>query len=252
MLKQHSTGLIATVSDPVKVRELEKSLTISKIVDTAVPMSVVSHNVNPGDLERSLDIQLTRLVQSLNLKWNIEPPQIKLIVEDLIEKYKHEALEDFILIFKKARQNEFGEIYRLDSAVVFGWVDKYLDEKYKVVESKLREEKDTWKNESIRTQSDWLQLWKEAIEKTDAEGGPTRTLSLNLTTLSNVRAMTPSEIEKEGQEKPKFKPYPYTNAEVYQRQLDERTRKGREIWFAENYPGATPKQLKEYLDSFER
>lgn len=250
MLKQHSTGLIATVSDPVKVRELEKSLTISKIVDTAIPMSIVSRNVSPGDLERSLDIQLTRLVQSLNLKWNIEPPQIKLIVEDLIDKYKHETLEDFILIFKKARQNEFGEIYRLDSAVVFGWVDKYLDEKYKVVESKLREEKDAWKNESIRTQADWLQVWKEAIEKTDSEGGPIRTLSLNLTTLTNIRAMTEEEIKEEGQDKPKFKRYPFTS-EGYQKKIDESVRKGRELWFRDHHPNATEIEVIDYLNSFE-
>ncbi len=250
MLRQHSTGLIATVSDPVKVRELERSLTITKILDTAVPMSIVSKNVNPGDLERSLDIQLTRLVQSLNLKWNIEPLQIKLIVEDLIDKYRHETLEDFILIFKKARQNEFGEIYRLDSAVVFGWVEKYLEEKYVAVETRLRKEKDTYKNATVRTQSDWLQLWKEAVEKTDAES-PIKTRSLNLTALSNVRAITDKEVREEGQEQPKFKPYPYTNPEVYQRELDERTRKGREIWFRENHPLASDQQVLDYLNSFE-
>ena len=142
ILRQHSTGLIATVSDPDKAREFERSLTVQKIVETAIPISIVLKNTNPGDLERTLDIQLTRLVESLNLKWNLSPGQIKTIVEDLIDKYKNESLEDFILVFKKARQGEFGELYRLDSAVIFNWMELYLAEKYEALEAKLMKQKD--------------------------------------------------------------------------------------------------------------
>lgn len=35
------------------------------------------------------------------------------------------------------------------------------------------------------------------------------------------------------------------------KELDERTRKGREIWYRENYPGATEEDIVNYLKSFE-
>lgn len=35
------------------------------------------------------------------------------------------------------------------------------------------------------------------------------------------------------------------------KELDERTRKGRELWYRENYPLATDEQVTEYLNSFE-
>ncbi len=205
MLKRHSTGLIATVSDPVKFRELERSLTVEKIVETALPMSVVMQNVSPGDLERSLDIQLTKLVENLNLKWNLTPPQIKTIVEDLIDKYKSESLEDFILVFKKARQGEFGELYRLDSAVIFGWMEFYLSEKYEALERKLMREKDNIYKPMEPQAPD--ELRDKYIDQMVQELKPTVDRSVLTKTISD------EEIKAEGKARPKALDYTPPTAE---------------------------------------
>lgn len=100
-------------------------------------MSEVSRVVGSRQVAIALDIQLTRLIASLNLKWNISDAQIKTIVEDIIDKFPNESIEDFIMCFKKARQGEYGELFRLDSAVVFVWIQRYLDEKYEALEAAL-------------------------------------------------------------------------------------------------------------------
>src|SRR4051812_8486827 len=99
-LRERSTGLIATASNAEKIGELERTLTVEKILQESLPMVTVLKNSNPGDVERIIDIHLTRLVASLNLKWSLQPGQIQQIVQDLVDKYQYESIEDFILIFK--------------------------------------------------------------------------------------------------------------------------------------------------------
>lgn len=133
----------------------------------------------------------------MNLKWNLSDGQIQQIVEDLMDKFPNETIEDFILIFKKARQNEFGEIYRLDSAVIFGWVEKYLDEKYQVIEGLLMKEKEN-PYERIKPVHDlpeddpeyyWHDAWLENLSR-----------QFKTEKIGNVN--DPEWIKKHGQEKP--------------------------------------------------
>lgn len=182
------------MTDPERSRELERRLTIQKIVDDSLPISELQRTVGNREVAQALDIQLTRLVGSLNLKWNLSDSQIKTIVEDLLDKYKNESIEDFILVFKKARQGEFGELYRLDSPVIFGWMDKYLDEKYQVVEKKLMDEKESYYKtlKHKDTETDWLKLWRDKIEAIEVK---------------NVVPLTTKEIIEEGQSKPKHEKY---------------------------------------------
>lgn len=100
-------------------------------------MSEISRVVGIRQVAIAIDIQLTRLIASLNLKWNITDAQIKTIVEDIMDKFPNESIEDFMMCFKKARQGEYGELFRLDSAVVFVWIQRYLDEKYEALEAEL-------------------------------------------------------------------------------------------------------------------
>lgn len=136
-LREHSTGLIVTLTNPDTARDFERSLTIAKVIASAVPMSEIIRVVGSRQVAIALDIQLTRLIASLNLKWNITDAQIKTIVEDIMDKFPNESIEDFMLCFKKARQGEYGELFRLDSAVVFVWIQRYLDEKYEALEAQL-------------------------------------------------------------------------------------------------------------------
>jgi hypothetical protein len=228
-LKEHSTGLIAIVTDPDAARDFERKLTIQSVIEKSVPLSVLKQAVGGRAVAVALDIQLTRLVASLNLKWNLNDGQIKTIVEDLLDKYPGESLEDFILCFKKARQGEYGELIRLDSPIIFTWMEKYLDEKYRIIEDNLAKEKDDYYKTVIPENSDrdWLSEWQKAVSQSDG--------------VRTVRPMTPKEIQSEGRERPKKESYPSTS-------LNEIEIKLRHIqYIRENYDARTGQPLPGYI-----
>lgn len=64
-----------------------------------------------------------------------------------------------------------------------------------------------------------------------------------------VPKLSQAEAKQEGDVRPKAHIYHSTDLS-YKKQLDERVRKGRELYFRENYPGGSDEDLKNYLDSF--
>lgn len=169
-----------------------------------MPICEVVRAIGSRDVAIALDIQLTRLVSNLNLKWSINDRQIKTIVEDIIDKYPNESIEDFVLCFKSARQGNYGELVRLDSAIIFRWIGEYLDAKYEALEDKLAREKDN-PHEVI----------------TPAEEGPGykafKEYAKSLTMGAKVPDMPKDYYDKYGQDKPvarKSISRPYSDPEV--------------------------------------
>lgn len=49
----------------------------------------------------------------------------------ILDKYPVETVEDFVMVFKMAKRNEFGTIlHRIDGTVIFDWCARYFDLKY--------------------------------------------------------------------------------------------------------------------------
>lgn len=226
-LKQRSTDLMATVNDSAKLVKFERWLNVRAIIETALPISEVKRNVEPGDVERSIDIALTRLNESLNLKWKLNSGQIETLVNDLVDKYPHETVEDFILLFRKARQNEFGEIYRLDSAVIFGWMEYYLEEKYSIWDKQLDNEKQEYhKLPDKIAETDRLKQWKASIDAIETK---------------TILPLTDKEVLTEGQERPKKERYPSTSE-------SEVLKKERHIeWIRKNFDARTGEKLPTWI-----
>lgn len=233
-LKELSTGLIAIMTNPETAREFERSLTIESIVQKAIPISELRRVVGSRQVGIALDVQLTRLVANLNLKWTLNDSQIKTIVEDLLDKYPNETLEDFILCFKKARLGEYGELIRLDSAIVFTWMTSYLTEKYTVIEAALMKEKDDHYKIIIPESSDrdWLAEWQKAVNENNG--------------MKKVPDLEEDEIQTEGQPTPKRKVHPYneSEAEIRLREHHERIFAGQEMTVRARHPEFTEEQIK--------
>lgn len=186
-------------------------MTIQKIINDAVPIRELQRVVGLRSLAIALDIQIVRLVASLNIKETLNDYQVKILVEDLLDKYPNESLEDFILCFKKARMGELGKSYnKLDSEVIFGWMTIYLTEKYVVIEDQLRKERSG--------------EYHQAMPSTD-EGPGYREFKEWAKTFSagaKVPGMTGADYEKYGQEKPVkntatsgYKYFTVRNVQVY-------------------------------------
>jgi hypothetical protein len=152
-----------------------------------------------------IEFELIKLAERINVSGNLTAEQIEFIALQLIREFPNESIADFKICFERGATGAYGKIFKLDGVEVGQWMQKYLDDKYKVLETQLMKEKDELYKRPVQN-TDWLQLWKESIAKTDSEGG-VKTKSQNLTFLSHIRAMTDKEIREEGQVNPKEKQY---------------------------------------------
>jgi len=64
--------------------------------------------------------------------------QIQILAGDLYEKFCNDTLDDIILMFKMARNGDFGKVYNLDNFTIMDWANKYLEMKSETRERLLR------------------------------------------------------------------------------------------------------------------
>lgn len=166
-----------------------------------------------------IEFELIKLAERINVSGNMNMEQIAFIASQLVGMFPNETIADFKLCFEKGAMGAYGKIFKLDGVEIGKWMTGvregnkiitpgYLDEKYQVIENELMKEKDEHFKKPLQN-TDWTQVWKESIEKTDSEGG-VKTTSQNMHFLNRLRGLTPEETRTQGQEKPAHKPYPVT------------------------------------------
>lgn len=108
------------------------------------PLSMIMQVVNPMKIEATMAIMLTRLMAMVNVdeRLNLQSHQIPFIAQQLMQNFKSENMADFNVCFHRGACGFYGQIFRLDAAVITDWMRKYLDEKYQVIENKLMQEKE--------------------------------------------------------------------------------------------------------------
>lgn len=116
--------------------------TIEQAVEDGYPMSVI--NQATPNLKAMIEYELIMTAKMVNVdqRLTIQAHQIPIIAETLYETFKDESIEDISLCLKRGAAGLYGEIYRLDAAVITGWMKQYLAEKYQVVENNLMSEKE--------------------------------------------------------------------------------------------------------------
>ena len=87
-------------------------------------------------LESFLAIQINNLCDAVNLNEQLtfSGYQVNALACTLIELFPVESLEDFVLCFRRGALGLYGKFYRLDASVLCDWMQKYLDEKYQLIE----------------------------------------------------------------------------------------------------------------------
>jgi hypothetical protein len=118
--------------------------TIKQAVQVGVPMSIISQATDKllGYIEHELII-LAAMV-NVDQRLNIQGHQLPVIAQELYNNFKAESMEDISVCFRRGSTGAYGEIYRLDAAVISGWMRHYLEEKYQVIESNMMAEKETF------------------------------------------------------------------------------------------------------------
>lgn len=194
-----------------------------------------------------IEFELIKLAERINVSGNLTDSQVEFIASQLMGLYPNETIADFKICFEKGASGAYGKIFKLDGVEIGNWMKSYLDEKYTVMETELMKEKDNM-YQAVSQNKDYLQIWKEAIEKTDKEGG-VKTQSQNLSRLSYLKGLTDKEIKEEGQVEPKKELHPRAGIDVWA-EYANRIVEGRKRHFKTLYPNATDEDVEIYLNSF--
>ncbi|MBT0527109.1 hypothetical protein JZ949_09950 [Riemerella anatipestifer] len=114
----------------------EQTLTIKQSIETA---PLIAHQ---GEKKKAIK-EIIRIIEFFLTVTGqqMETFQIIIMAGDLYEKFKTDTLEDVVLMFKMARQGDFGKVYKFDTFTVMEWANAYLMRKSEEREKLLRSAK---------------------------------------------------------------------------------------------------------------
>lgn len=127
-----------------KLDEVSKSVSnrVSDLLDCE-PIASLITNAGLGKVQMYVEAELIKLAANVNVNpaLNLKDYQVPTIASTLIENYKWESIEDFTLCFRRGMAGFYGEIFRIDGAVIGSWLSRYIDEKYDALEQRKAKEK---------------------------------------------------------------------------------------------------------------
>lgn len=115
------------------------------------PICLISQVVDPIRVEAFVSFLLIEDVVKMwngDARLNLQPGQVPVIAKMLIDTFRNENLADFAVCFRRGvmgmYNDENNKLLRIDGSVLTSWMRKYLEEKYEVVESALKKEKESF------------------------------------------------------------------------------------------------------------
>lgn len=135
------------------------------------PICDVERVVGRGKIVIFIKAELIQLSSRISVSGNITPEQMEFIATQLVEMFPNESLADFKLCFERGCMGQYGEIFRMDGIVLRGWLEKYLDEKYQLVEQTVKAEQKKHDQDPDYTGpgyeafKKWAQQLQESVKK---------------------------------------------------------------------------------------
>lgn len=222
--------------------------TIEQVLDRPAVSALVNAGAKREQIEACLALEIAKVSNMITAGGNLRQGQAVEIARELIAEHPNESLEDFCLCLRRGIKGIYGDIFRFDVVVIFGWFKQYLEEKYQALEAKLMAEKDNQyepivpdfsvQSETLtdeikkQKEKERLKSWMEAIKGVDEK---------------KIAPLTDEDIKLEGKEKPKANFHPVTT--ISQAQKDELhreyIRKNYDLYTADKLP--TWKPEKEWI-----
>jgi hypothetical protein len=117
--------------ETLAVVRMEQKVSLETAVQ-AVSLSNVIKNTNEDLVISGLASLILRTAGFFNIGRPMTEEQAIETAYLLLEKYPHESLEDFVIMFRNAKLGKYGDgkLYnRLDGMIIFGWMSEYMEEK---------------------------------------------------------------------------------------------------------------------------
>lgn len=204
------------------------------------PICDLEKVVGKNQIVRYVEFELVKMTALISVGSNLNDAQVQFIATQLVEFFFNESIADFKVCFQRGCMGQYGEIYRMDGIVLRQWMEKYLEEKYTVVELNWKKQKEDEKKPVYTVDGrDWLKTWKESIDKLPH---------------AKVPDLTQEQIIKEGQVKPpaiEYNPSSVEQIETINRHK-AKVKESRRKYFLDAFPDATEEEVQAYIDKFDK
>jgi hypothetical protein len=166
------------------------------------PVSLLARSGVPlSQMQAQIEFELVKILPLVSVGGSLNSTQVEFVAGALLEAYPNETLADFKIAFQRGCIGQYGDIYRLDGIVIRGWVDKYLDEKYQLIEAETLKNKA--KREGTRAQPYVLPKDAPGISDVGAQALADMQKIVDATAKqSKIPSMTDADIRKNGQATP--------------------------------------------------
>ena len=104
-----------------------------------------------NEVNKEIAKAVNKCVRGLNIE--MDNMALQIFIEDIIETYKFDSIEDIQICLKNGRQGKFGKTYGKLNMIVFqGWMAKHLEQKEDSRESEYIETKKDFKDKNDYTE----------------------------------------------------------------------------------------------------
>ena len=116
-----------------------------------------------NDVNVEISKSINKCLRALDI--SIENSALQILIEDIVDVYKWDSIEDIQICLKNGRQGKYGKTYNKLNMIVFQeWMSKHLDQKSNHLEHQYSKHKHHWDSKE-----DYLKAVKEGIKQQDKE-----------------------------------------------------------------------------------
>lgn len=120
---------VAESADLIKLAKMERKINLDDAVN-GITIRQACQEINEDIIIGTLVALILRTGNFFNISNRISEDQAIQTAFLILDKYPHETIEDFVIMFRNAKSGKYGELYnRLDGQIIFQWMQTYLDEK---------------------------------------------------------------------------------------------------------------------------
>ncbi|HBX45539.1 MAG TPA: hypothetical protein DEG28_06630 [Porphyromonadaceae bacterium] len=115
----------------MEIRNVDDALVLSESNKEQFPsIAVIRKDHGSQKVEAIIKLYLVELCELVNLKRPLTEKQIDAIAQEVVSRYYSMTIADIHVIFRKAKNGEFGELYEsLDMPKVMKWFWDYFNDR---------------------------------------------------------------------------------------------------------------------------
>jgi hypothetical protein len=153
--------------------------TIARAIAIGIPMKTLA--AHTGNVQAFLERQLIWLSTLVNLsaQQSLQAHQIEFVATEIYRLWAHKlslSIEDMAVCFRRGSMGQYGEIYRIDGAIINGWLQKYDSERDAEITKQMMEERENMyklppKQEEYGDRDKWLKILSDEVAKVPVPKG---------------------------------------------------------------------------------